>query len=491
MPEAQVLQDQARALLREAALVAGTWVPAGAEAITVDNPADGSILGRVPKLSVQEVDEAIAAAAGIFPAWAKAGGRSRGEALRRWAELVTRHEEGLAALISLENGKPWKEALGEVRYANSFIAWFAGLAEHVDGRTIDGGTGLILAFREPVGPVAAITPWNFPAAMITRKAAAAFAAGCPVVLKPASATPFTGLALAALALEAGVPAPCFSVVTGDSAVVGARLAESELIRKLSFTGSTQVGRKLAGQCAPTLKRLSMELGGAAPLIVFDDADLETAVAGTMVGKFRAAGQTCVCPNRIYVQAGIQDAYLERLAARIAELKVGDPFEPGVEIGPLIDRGGLAKVEDHIARTRAAGGEILVGGGRHARGGLYFQPTLTFGGDEPLFRCEETFGPVCPTFAFETEEEALARANASEFGLAAFVFTRDLDRALRIGRAIEAGMVGINTGLISDAANPFGGVKQSGYGREGSAYGLDDYLQVKSLTLAPSGTTAGR
>jgi succinate-semialdehyde dehydrogenase / glutarate-semialdehyde dehydrogenase len=491
MTEAKVLQDQARALLREAALVAGAWISHKDDAVAVDNPADGSILGRVPKLSAAEVDAAIAAAAEIFPAWAAAGGKTRGQALLRWADLVTRHEQGLAALISLENGKPWKEALGEVRYANSFIAWFAGMAEHIDGRAVDGGTGLILAFREPVGPVAAITPWNFPAAMITRKVAAAFAAGCPVVLKPASATPFTALALAALALESGIPAPCFSVVTGESSVVGARLAGSELIRKLSFTGSTEVGRKLAAQCAPTLKRLSMELGGAAPLVVFDDADLETAVAGTMAGKLRAAGQTCVCPNRIYVQAGIRDAYLERLAARIAELKVGDPFEPDVEIGPLIDEKGLAKVEDHIARTRAGGGEILVGGARHARGGRYFQPTVTFGGDETLFRCEETFGPVCPVFDFETEDEVLARANASEFGLAAFVFTRDLDRALRVGRAIEAGMIGINTGLISDAANPFGGVKQSGYGREGSAYGLDDYLQVKSLTIASPATTAGR
>lgn len=479
------LKSKAFALIRESALVAGRWVPAGAEAIDVVNPADASVIGRVPKLTADEVERAIQGAAESFPAWAATPGKARGAILARWAALVTEQEEGLAGLIALENGKPWQEALGEIRYANSFIAWFAGLAERIDGRAVESPNGqdLILAFREPVGPVAAITPWNFPAAMVTRKLAAAFAAGCTVVLKPASATPFTALAFAALALEAGLPEGCLSVVTGAQDVVGGALTGSDKIRKLSFTGSTQVGRKLAAQCAPTLKRLSMELGGAAPLLVFEDADLDLAVEGTVAGKFRAAGQTCVCPNRIYVQASVRDAYLEKLVARVARLKVGDPFAAGVEIGPLIDEKGVKKVEDHIARTLAAGGQVLIGGQRHELGGGFFQPTVLTGGDEALFRHEETFGPVCPVFTFDTEADAIARANDSEFGLAAFLFTQDVDRAMRVGRAIEAGMVGLNTGLISNPANPFGGVKQSGYGREGSAFGLDDYLQVKSLTLA--------
>jgi succinate-semialdehyde dehydrogenase/glutarate-semialdehyde dehydrogenase len=474
-----------RALMREAALTDGAWIAAGADSVAVEDPAEEAVLGRVPKLSAAEVDRAIAGAARAFPDWAGRKGRARGDVLHRWAELVTKNEQGLAALISLENGKPFPEALGEVRYANSFIAWFAGMAERLDGKTIDSPNAqdLILAFREPVGPVAAITPWNFPAAMITRKAAAAFCAGCTVVLKPASATPFTGLALAALALEAGLPEGCFSVVTGAQDVVGGRLTGSPLIRKLSFTGSTQVGRVLAAQCAPTLKRLSMELGGAAPLIVFDDADLDVAVEGTIAGKFRAGGQTCVCPNRVYVQNGLKDAFLEKLVARVAALKVGKPFEAGVQIGPLIDAKGVAKVEDHIARTVEAGGRVLTGGARHERGGRFFQPTVLSGGDDELFRHEETFGPVVPVFGFDTEDEALARANATEYGLAAFLFTDDLNRAMRVGRGLQAGIVGVNSGLVSNAANPFGGVNQSGYGREGSSYGLDDYLQVKSLTLA--------
>ena len=478
------LKDAGMALLREAALVAGQWVAAaGPNVIEVMNPADGARIGAVPKLPKDQVDAAIAAAADAFPAWAAAKGAERGAILSKWAQKLSENENGLAALISLENGKPWAEALGEVRYANAFVSWFAALAERLDGKAIESPNrqDLILAFQEPVGPVAAITPWNFPAAMITRKVAAAFCAGCPVVLKPASATPFTALALAALALEAGVPPGCFSVVTGAQDVVGGALTASKAIRKLSFTGSTEVGRKLAAQCAPTLKRLSLELGGAAPLIVFDDADLETAVAGTIAGKFRAGGQTCVCPNRIYVQAGIREAFLDALVRQVRRLKVGDPFAPDTDIGPLIDAKGVAKVEDHIARTLAAGGRLLTGGARIER--TFFQPTVTFGGDDGLFCREETFGPLLPVFEFADEAEAVARANASDFGLAAFVFTDDLNRAMRVGKAIAAGIVGINAGLVSNAANPFGGVKQSGYGREGSAYGIADYLQVKSLTLA--------
>ncbi|MFZ5728091.1 MAG: NAD-dependent succinate-semialdehyde dehydrogenase [Pseudomonadota bacterium] len=484
-PSPNDLIAQGRALMIEKALVAGRWRDGEAPPIAVEDPAEETVLGHVPSLGGAAVEQAIEAAARAFPDWAARKGKDRGAVLARWAALIEANENGLAALISLENGKPWPEALGEVRYANSFITWFAGMAERLDGRTIESAKDedLILAFREPVGPVAAITPWNFPAAMITRKAAAAFCAGCTMVLKPASATPFTALALARLALEAGLPEGCFSVVTGANSEVGGRLTGSPLIRKLSFTGSTEVGRRLAEQCAPTLKRLSMELGGAAPLIVFEDADIDQAVEGTVAGKFRAAGQTCVCPNRIYVHEAVREDYLERLTARVSKLKVGKPFEDGVVIGPLIDAKGLDKVEDHIARTKAAGGRVLTGGARHELGGRFFQPTVLAGGDDRLFAAEETFGPVAPVFAFLSEEEALTRANASEFGLAAFLFTRDLDRAMRAGRALEAGIIGVNSGLVSNAANPFGGVKQSGYGREGSVYGLDDYLQVKSLTLA--------
>lgn len=484
-PSPQDLARMGGDLILNQTLVDGRWVSGDGEPIPVDSPADGAILGHIPSLSGKAVEQAIAGAARTFPDWAARKGQARGEILFRWAALVEANEQGLAALISLENGKPWKEALGEVRYANSFISWFAGLAGRLDGRTIESpkDEDLILSFREPVGPVAAITPWNFPAAMITRKAAAAFCAGCTVVLKPASATPFTALALARLALEAGVPEGVFSVVTGANSEIGARLTGSPLIRKLSFTGSTEVGRKLAADCAPTLKRLSMELGGAAPLIVFEDADLEAAVEGAVAGKFRAAGQTCVCPNRLYVQAKVRDAFLERLTDRVARLKVGHPLEAGVEIGPLINDKALDKVEDHIARTKASGGQLRTGGARHDLGGRYFQPTVLEGGDDRLFAAEETFGPVAPVFSFDTEEEALGRANASDFGLAAYLFTRDQSRAMRVGRGLEAGIIGVNTGLISTAANPFGGVKQSGYGREGSVYGVDDYLQIKSLTLA--------
>ncbi|MBA4012693.1 MAG: succinate-semialdehyde dehydrogenase (NADP(+)) [Phenylobacterium sp.] len=483
-PSVDELKAGAARLIRQAALVDGEWIAAaGANVIEVVNPADGSVLGAVPKLPIDQVERAIRAADAAFRPWAALKGAERGAILSQWAQKVSEHETALAAIIALENGKPFKEALGEIRYANSFVSWFGNLAQSLDGKAIQSPNGqdLILAFQEPVGPVAAITPWNFPAAMITRKAAAAFAAGCPVVLKPASATPFTALALAALALEAGVPTGCFSVVTGAQDVVGGALTASPLIRKLSFTGSTQVGRTLAAQCAPTLKRLSMELGGAAPLLVFDDADIEVAVEGTVAGKFRAGGQTCVCPNRVYVQAGIRERFVEALVAKVKTLKVGAPFGADTVIGPLIDQKGVAKVEDHIARTVAAGGQVLTGGSR--LDGNFFQPTVTFGGDDDLFCHEETFGPLVPVFEFQTEEEAIARANASEFGLAAFLFTDDLNRAMRVGRAIESGIVGINAGLISNAANPFGGVKQSGYGREGSVYGIADYMQVKALTLA--------
>lgn len=486
MTDLKALQDlklKGRKLIEERALVAGRWVSAG-EAVTVEDPAEETALGTVPNLPAAEVERAIEAAAGAFGDWSRRTPADRAQVLHRWAALIEREKEGLGALIALENGKPYEEALGEVAYANSFVTWFAGQAERLDGEVIRTSAGhRVLTFKEAVGPVAAITPWNFPAAMITRKVAAAFAAGCTVVLKPASATPFTALALGKLALEAGLPEACFSVVTGDQAVVGGALTGSPLIRKLSFTGSTPVGRKLAQQCAPTLKKLSMELGGAAPLIVFEDADLDVAVEGTIKGKFRNAGQTCVCPNRIYVHAGLRDAYLEKLTARVAALKVAKPFEPGAQIGPLIDRKGLAKVEDHVARTLAAGGRLLTGGERHALGGRFYTPTVLDGGDERLFAVEETFGPVVPVFSFKDEAAVVRLANDSEFGLAAFLFTTDLDRAMHVAAHLEAGIVGVNAGVVSNAATPFGGVKQSGFGREGSIYGLDDYVSVKSVTLA--------
>ena len=477
-------RDAGLALIRQAALVNGRWVNEG-KPIEVDDPADGSILGTVPSLSQQTVQSAIDAAADAFPTWAGRPEFERAAILRKWAALIDANTEGLGALLALENGKPFAEAKGEIAYSNQFLNWFAGEAERMNGAWIPNPTpgDRILAIKQPVGPVAAISPWNFPAAMIARKVAPAFAAGCTIVIKPASATPFTALALAALALEAGVPEGVLHVVTGSSAMIGGLLTSSPAIRKLSFTGSTEVGRQLMAQCAPTLKRLSMELGGAAPLIVFADADLDLAVDETIRGKFRGSGQTCVCPNRIYVQAPLYDVYLAKLTAKVAALKVGSAFEPGVQVGPLIDEKGVEKAEDHVKRTVAAGGRVLTGGARHERGGRFFQPTVLAGGDESLFRREETFGPVVPVFSFETDEEAVKLANDSEFGLASYIFTRDLNRAMRVGAAIEAGMVGVNTGLMSNASNPFGGVKQSGFGREGSVYGLDEYLQVKAMTLA--------
>jgi succinate-semialdehyde dehydrogenase/glutarate-semialdehyde dehydrogenase len=479
--------DTAKALgrqhMREAAFVAGDWVTEG-QKLEVEDPAEERVIGSVPKLAAKHVEQAVEAAADAFPAWSSLRESDRADFLRRWAALIDRDIEGLGALLSMENGKPYAEAKGEIAYANQFLRWFASEAERMNGDVIPSplARDRIVTFKEPVGPVAAITPWNFPAAMITRKVAPAFAAGCTVVLKPASATPFSALALAALAEEAGLPKGVLSVVTGDNRVIGPVLTGSPLIRKLSFTGSTEVGRALMKDCAPTLKRLSMELGGAAPLIVFEDADLELAVDGTVKGKFRCSGQTCVCPNRIYVHEPIYQDYLDRLAARVANLKVGGPFEPDVAVGPLIDAQGVAKVQDHVERTVARGGRVLTGGGRHARGGRFFQPTVLDGGDESLFRHEETFGPLVPVFPFKTEEEVIALANASDYGLASYLFSNDLDRVMRVARSIEAGMVGVNVGLMSNAANPFGGVKQSGFGREGSVYGIDEYLQVKAVTL---------
>jgi succinate-semialdehyde dehydrogenase / glutarate-semialdehyde dehydrogenase len=476
-------RDAGLKLLREHALIAGEAVT-GDKRIAVDDPATGEIIGHVPDLGVTETERAVQAAHDAFPEWSRTDPHKRAAFLREWARLIDENLDGLGALMALENGKPFEEARGEAVYANSFLKWFAGEAERLLGDTQDSPLGhVIVTFREAVGPCALITPWNFPAAMLTRKLGPAFAAGCTAVVKPASQTPFTAIALVELAYQAGLPKGALSVVTGDAATIGGVLTSSPLIRKLSFTGSTPVGRKLAEQCAPTLKRLSMELGGAAPLMVFEDADLDLAVAETIKGKFRNSGQTCVCPNRVYVQASVAEAYAAKLAEAVAKIPVGPAFQEGVKVGPLIEDKAVAKVEDHLKRVTASGARVLTGGARHALGGRFFQPTVTLGGDDTLFRKEETFGPLIPVFSFETEEECLTKANDSEFGLASYVFTRDLDRAMRIGRRIEAGMIGVNTGLMSTAVAPFGGVKQSGYGREGSTHGIDEYVEIKQVTLA--------
>ena len=439
-------RDAGLKLLREHALIAGEPVTA-MKRIPVDDPATDEVIGHVPDLGAAETERAVQAAHEAFPAWSRSDPHRRAAFLRDWARLIDENAEGLGALMALENGKPFEEAKGEVAYANSFIKWFAGEAERLIGETQDSPLGhVILTFREAVGPCAFITPWNFPAAMLTRKLGPAFAAGCTAVVKPASQTPFTAIALAELAYAAGLPRGVLSVVTGDAATIGGALT-------------------------------------ASPLIVFADADLDLAVAETIRGKFRNSGQTCVCPNRVYVERSVVDDYARKLAEAVSKIPVGGAFEPGVKVGPLIEDKAVRKVQDHLALTKASGGEILTGGEPHALGGRFFQPTVTFGGDDALFRREETFGPLIPVFPFDTEEEVLTLANDSEFGLASYVFTRDLDRAMRMGRGIQAGMCGINTGIISTAVAPFGGVKQSGYGREGSIHGIDEYVDVKQVTLA--------
>ncbi|TCP10324.1 succinate-semialdehyde dehydrogenase/glutarate-semialdehyde dehydrogenase [Crenobacter luteus] len=474
-------------LFRQQAYIGGEWCDAldGAR-FAVTNPATGELLGHVPRMGKTETERAVAAASQAFAAWRAQPAKARAAVLRRWYELMLANADDLARIMTLEQGKPLAEARGEVAYAASFIEWFAEEAKRVYGDTIPAPTAdkRLLVTKEPIGVTAAITPWNFPAAMITRKAAPALAAGCPMVVKPAEQTPFSALALAVLAERAGLPKGLLSVVTGDAAAIGGVLTASPVVKKLSFTGSTEIGRLLMRQSADTIKKLSLELGGNAPFIVFDDADLDAAVEGVLASKFRNTGQTCVCANRIYVQAGVYERFADKLVAAVSRLTVGNGLDAASTQGPLIDEAALAKVEDHIADAREKGATVLLGGARHALGGTFFAPTVLAGVTQAMkVAREETFGPLAPLFRFDTEEEAIGYANDTEFGLAAYFFSRDIGRVWRVAEALEYGMVGVNTGLISNEMSPFGGVKQSGLGREGSKYGLDEYLEIKYLCMA--------
>ncbi|MYN46282.1 succinate-semialdehyde dehydrogenase [Pseudoduganella sp. FT93W] len=481
-----MLQLNDTSLLRQQAYVNGAWCDADNGAtLAVHNPATGAQLGSVPLMGAAETRSAIAAAQAAWPAWRKKTAKERAAILRRWNDLILANAEDLAQLMTAEQGKPLAEARGEVAYGASFIEWFAEEAKRIAGETLASPwpDRRLLVTKEPIGVCAAITPWNFPIAMITRKVGPALAAGCTMVLKPAEATPFCALALAELAERAGVPAGVFSVVTGDPVAIGGELSASPIVRKLTFTGSTAVGRLLMAQSAPTIKKLSLELGGNAPFIVFDDADLDAAVEGALASKYRNAGQTCVCANRIYVQDGVYQQFADKLVAAVGKLKVGNGVEDGVTQGPLINEKAVQKVEQHVADATAKGGRVLLGGQRHALGHGFFEPTVIADVDNSmLVATEETFGPLAPLFRFRTDEEALALANATEFGLASYFYSRDIGRIWRVAEGLESGMVGVNTGLISNEIAPFGGVKQSGLGREGSHYGLDDYLVIKYICL---------
>ena len=481
-----MIQLEDPSLLRSAAYIAGEWCNADSGlTISVRNPATGEEVGTVPKAGAAETQRAIEAADRAFGPWRATTAEHRARILRRWFDLMNQHQDDLALIMTLEQGKPLAEAKGEIAYAAAYVEWFAEEARRSYGDLIPSPwtDRDIVVRKEPVGVCAAVTPWNFPAAMITRKVAPALAAGCTMIVKPASQTPLSALALAQLASRAGVPAGVLSVITGSAGEIGAALTSSPLVRKLSFTGSTEVGRTLAAQCAPTLKRLSLELGGNAPFIVFDDADLEAAVQGAIASKYRNSGQTCVCANRFLVQSGVYDRFADMLAAAVSKLQVGHGVDAGVQQGPLIDPPSLAKVEELVAEAVHSGARVAIGGRRHALGGTFYEPTvLTNVAPSARVVNEEIFGPVAPLVRFETEAEAIAIANSSEFGLASYFFSRDLARVWRVAGAFEAGMVGVNTGLISTAVAPFGGVKQSGMGREGARYGLDEYMETKYVCL---------
>jgi len=473
-------------LLRQQCYIDGQWLNADqAETLSIRNPATGEALGTVPKMLAAETARAIAAANAAWPAWRAKTAAERGKLLRRWYELMLANQDDLALLMTSEQGKPLAEAKGEIGYAASYLEWFAEEGKRAYGEIIpaNGSDRRLLVMREPVGVCAAITPWNFPSAMITRKAGAALAAGCAMVFKPASQTPFSALALAELAERAGIPAGVFNVVTGSAKAIGGEICANPIVRKLSFTGSTEIGSQLIAQCAPTVKKLSMELGGNAPFIVFDDADLDAAVVGAMASKYRNAGQTCVCANRLLVQDGVYDAFAEKLAIAVAQLKVGNGLEAGVTQGPLIDQAALDKVKELVADAVDKGARVVCGGQPHALGRTYFEPTILadITPDMRMAR-EEIFGPVAPLFRFKDEAEAIRMANDTEFGLASYFYSRDVGRIFRVAEALEYGMVGVNSGLISTEIAPFGGVKSSGLGREGSRHGLDDYLELKYVCM---------
>jgi len=481
-----MLQLKDPSLLRQQAYIDGQWRDAdGGATLAVTNPATGEQIGTVPLMGAAETRRAIDAANAAWPAWRKKAAKERAAILRKWNDLILENTEDLAQLMTAEQGKPLAESRGEVAYGASFIEWFGEEAKRVAGETLASPwpDRRLLVTKEPIGVCAAITPWNFPIAMITRKAGPALAAGCPMVLKPAEATPFSALALAVLAERAGVPPGVFSVVTGAPKDIGGEMTSNPIVRKLTFTGSTAVGKLLMQQSAATIKKLSLELGGNAPFIVFDDADLDAAVEGALASKYRNAGQTCVCANRIYVQDGVYEQFADKLVAAVAKLKVGNGVEPGVTQGPLIDEKAVQKVEQHVADALAKGGRLLAGGKRHALGHGFFEPTVIADvSDDMIVAAEETFGPLAPLFRFRTDDEAVALANNTEFGLASYFYSRDIGRIWRVAEGLESGMVGVNTGLISNEIAPFGGVKQSGLGREGSHYGLDDYLVIKYICL---------
>jgi len=473
-------------LLRERCYIDGGWTAADdGSTLPVHNPATGATLGTIPNLGVAETRRAIEAASAAQPAWAALTAKERANSLRRWFDLIMKSQDDLAILMTAEQGKPLAEAKGEIAYAASFIEWFAEEAKRLYGDVIPGHQvdKRILVLRQPVGVVAAITPWNFPSAMITRKAGPALAAGCTFVCKPATQTPYSALALAELAARAGIPKGVFNIVTGKASPIGGEMTANPLVRKLTFTGSTEIGKKLMAQCAGTMKKISMELGGNAPFIVFDDADLDAAVQGALASKYRNTGQTCVCANRLLVQSGVYEAFTRKLSEAVSRLRIGDGLAGVTDQGPLIDGNALAKVEEHVADALSKGATLTLGGKRHALGGTFYEPTILANVTPAMLVArEETFGPVAPLFKFSTEAEAIAMANDTEFGLAAYLYTRDLARSWRVSEAIEYGIVGINTGIISTEVAPFGGVKESGTGREGSKYGILDYTEIKYVCV---------
>ncbi len=480
------LQLKDTKLFRQQGYINGEWRDADSRAtINVTNPADGSVIGTIPKMGAAETRRGIEAAHAALPAWRAKLAKERANILRKWFELMIANTDDLALIMTSEQGKPLTEAKGEIAYAASFIEWFAEEAKRVYGDVIPQHQAdkRLVVIKQPVGVCGLITPWNFPAAMITRKAAPALAAGCTVVIKPATQTPYSAFALAELAERAGIPKGVINIVSGSAKEIGGELTSNTTVRKISFTGSTEVGAVLMKQSAETIKKVSLELGGNAPFLVFDDADIDAAVEGAMISKYRNNGQTCVCANRILVQDGVYDRFAAKLAEKVRALKVGRGTEAGVNIGPLIDANAVTKVEEHIQDAVSKGAKDLVGGKKHALGGLFFEPTVLTGVNTSMkVTKEETFGPVAPLFRFKTEEEGVAMANDTEFGLASYFYARDIGRIWRVGEGIESGMVGVNTGLISNEVAPFGGVKQSGIGREGSKYGIEEYLEIKYLCI---------